>query len=280
MTDTPSDPRAVDRAHRPDAQRGTAAPTPAAALQVKDLNRDHSLLGTGDEGLCGDARDYTPDVAVDGTTRRRGPPRSAGRRLNVFEALSSEAKNGLVEGWIYDNAALAGWYAGPYSNGGASRRRSPKHVRTQEHRGHPVRKSAQRGCHPAGRHRRGERETQVVRPALADQAAARLPLREPRRDPAPGRGVARVPESQRRPDRVPRVPVARVPATAERARRGRSEPNSILDDPPCGYFLTAEQYTGTQPDGTVELRLRLHGITVDAAPGYLVRALGQATSSG
>ena len=49
---------------------------------------------------------------------RRGP--TAGpRHLNVFEALL-RGQNGLVEGWIYDNAALAGWYAGPYSNGGAS----------------------------------------------------------------------------------------------------------------------------------------------------------------
>jgi hypothetical protein len=51
-------------------------------------------------------------------------------------------------------------------------------------------------------------------------------------------------------------------------------PDAILEDPPCGYFLTVEQYTGPQPDGTVELRLNLHGVAVEVAPGYLVRELG------
>ena len=158
----------------------------------------------------------------------------------------------------------------------------PKHVRTQEHRGHPVRKSAQRGCHPAGRHRRGERETQVVRPALADQAAARLPLREPRRDPAPGRGVARVPESQRRPDRVPRrVPVARVPATAERARRGRSgadldprrSPVRLLPD--RGAIHGRRSRTGPWNCGCA-----CTGSRWTRRPGTSFALSGQATSSG
>ena len=48
-----------------------------------------------------------------------GIPVLGPRHLNVYEGLYSEAKNGLIESWIYDNSALAGWYAGPYSNGGA-----------------------------------------------------------------------------------------------------------------------------------------------------------------
>ena len=69
----------------------------------------------------------------------------------------------------------------------------------------------------------GNENREVVRPALARQAGARIPLRQPLHDPAFGRGVARVPESQRRPGRVPRlVPVAAVPAAAEHTRRRRS----------------------------------------------------------
>ena len=51
-------------------------------------------------------------------------------------------------------------------------------------------------------------------------------------------------------------------------------PDAILEDPPCGYFLTVEQYTGPRPEGSVELRLNLHGIAVQVAPDYLVRELG------
>jgi hypothetical protein len=53
-------------------------------------------------------------------------------------------------------------------------------------------------------------------------------------------------------------------------------PEPGLDTPPCGYFLTEEQYSGANPDGTVKLRLELHGIDVFNAPvkgrgrGYLV----------
>jgi hypothetical protein len=54
------------------------------------------------------------------------------------------------------------------------------------------------------------------------------------------------------------------------------EPHEILEDPPCGYFLTPGQYEGPNPDGTVAERLDLHGIDVRHAPdrglgaGYLV----------
>jgi hypothetical protein len=50
------------------------------------------------------------------------------------------------------------------------------------------------------------------------------------------------------------------------------EAGAILEDP--GYFLTEEQYTGARSDGTVGLRLNLHGIAVQLARGYLVRELG------
>jgi hypothetical protein len=48
----------------------------------------------------------------------------------------------------------------------------------------------------------------------------------------------------------------------------------ILEDPPCGYFLTEAQYSGQRPEGTVERRLRLHGIAVERAPGYIGQGPG------
>jgi Zinc carboxypeptidase len=88
----------------------------------QDLNRDHSLLREPEtKAFSAMLRDYTPDVAVDGHNGdSEDLPVLGPRHLNVYEGLYSEAKNRLIESWIYDNAALAGWYAGPYSNGGAS----------------------------------------------------------------------------------------------------------------------------------------------------------------
>src|SRR5205823_100403 len=49
-------------------------------------------------------------------------------------------------------------------------------------------------------------------------------------------------------------------------------PDHIVDPPPCGYFLTPEQYTAANPDGTVQERLALHGIAAERwRTGYLVR---------
>ena len=94
---------------------GRAADTRGSSTG-QDLNRDHSLLREPEtKAFSAMLRDYTPDVAVDGHNGdNEDLPVLGPRHLNVYEALHSEAKNGLIESWIYDNAALAGWYAGPY----------------------------------------------------------------------------------------------------------------------------------------------------------------------
>ncbi len=48
--------------------------------------------------------------------------------------------------------------------------------------------------------------------------------------------------------------------------------NHIIDPPPCGYFLTEEQYSGPRAEGTVGLRLGIHGIAQETRPaGHIVR---------
>ncbi len=88
----------------------------------QDLNRDHSLLREPEtKALSATLRDYTPDVAVDGHNGdNEDLPVLGPRHLNVYRGLHLEAKDNLIERWIYNSAAADGWYVGPYSNGGAS----------------------------------------------------------------------------------------------------------------------------------------------------------------
>ena len=218
----------------------------------------------------------TPDVAVDHNEDDRGPTGPGAAPPQCLRGALSEARNGLVEGWIYDNAALAGWYAGRTATAAPARRRFSETrsdsraswASLSENR--PNAGATRPGATVAGNERRKSYGQLWLIKQLLDyhyenHAAIRRLVAESRAfqranvGPIVFRGAYPWPVFPP----LPSAPDVDAP-----------EPTSILDDPPCGYFLTAEQYTGTQPDGTVELRLSLHGITVDAAPGYLVRALG------
>jgi hypothetical protein len=244
----------------------------------QDLNRDHSLLREPEtKAFAAMLRDYTPDVAVDGHNGdNEDLPVLGPRHLNVYEGLYSEAKNGLVESWIYDNAALAGWYAGPYSNGGASQEtilrntfglKSIVGILSENRPGAGVTRP---GATFAGNENRkaysqlwlikrlldyhDENHSTIRRLVTESLAFQRANV---------GRIVFR--------GSYPWPPFPPLPSAPD---VDAPEAGAILEDPPCGYFLTEEQYTGAQPDGTVELRLNLHGIAVQPAPGYLVRELG------
>ena len=87
-----------------------------------DLNRDHAeLLQPETRAYAEMLRDYTPEVGVDlHEGDSEDLPILSERHLNVAEPLFREGKHGLVEGWLYENAALSGWWHGPYSTGGDS----------------------------------------------------------------------------------------------------------------------------------------------------------------
>jgi hypothetical protein len=244
----------------------------------QDLNRDHSLLREPETKVfAAMLRDYTPDVAVDGHNGdAEDLPVLGPRHLNVFEGLYSEAKNRLIEGWIYDNAALAGWYAGPYSNGGASQEtilRNTFGLKSivgilSENR--PNAGVTRPGATFAGNeNRKSYGQLWLVKQLLEyhyeNHATIRrlvtesLAFQRANTGPIVFRGS---------------YPWPVFPPLPSAPDEDAPEPDAILDDPPCGYFLTEEQYRGAQPAGTVELRLNLHGIAVEGAPGYLVRELG------
>ncbi len=87
----------------------------------QDLNRDHALIEQNEtKGFARMIRDYTPDVLVDNHEGdSEDLPILAARHLNVEESLFEEGKL-MVNKWMYDEAALSGWWMGPYSTGGDS----------------------------------------------------------------------------------------------------------------------------------------------------------------
>jgi Zinc carboxypeptidase len=244
----------------------------------QDLNRDHSLLREPEtKAFSAMLRDYTPDVAVDGHNGdSEDLPVLGPRHLNVFEGLYSEAKNRLIESWIYDNAALAGWYAGPYSNGGASQEtilrntfglKSIVGILSENRGGAGVTRP---GATFAGNeNRKAYSQLWLIKQLLEyhyeNHATIRRLVAESRAFQRAHAGPIVFRGS------YPWPPFPPLPSAPD---VDAPEPDAILEDPPCGYFLTGEQYTGARPEGTVELRLNLHGIAVEPAPGYLVSELG------
>jgi hypothetical protein len=248
----------------------------------QDLNRDHSLLREPEtKALAAVLRDYTPDVGIDGHNGdSEDLPVLGPRHLNVYEGIYSEAKNGLVESWIYDNAAAAGWWAGPYSNGGASQETILRNTfglknvigLLSENRGSAG--VTRPGATAAGNeNRKSYGQLWLVKRVLdyhrdnLSTIQARIAESIAFQKANAGRIVFR--GSYPWPVFPPLLSAPDVDAP---------QPNAILEDPPCGYFLTEEQFSGLRAQGTVEHRLRLHGIGVERAPasiaggpGYLVR---------
>jgi hypothetical protein len=247
----------------------------------QDLNRDHSLLREPEtKALAAVLRDYTPDVGIDGHNGdTEDLPVLGPRHRNVFEGLYAKVKNGLIEGWIYQNAALAGWYSGPYSNGGASEETILRNTfglknivgMLSENRG--MAGATRPGATAAeNRQRQSYGQLWLVRkvleyhhrnlPAIRQVIAGSVAFQTANEGPVVFRGS------------YPWPPFPPLPSAPD---EDAPEPSMILDDPPCGYYLTEQQYSGARPEGTVALRLRLHGIDVVRAPvkgrgpGHIVR---------
>jgi Zinc carboxypeptidase len=241
----------------------------------QDLNRDHSLLREPEtKAFAAVLRDYTPDVAVDGHNGdTEDLPLLGPRHLNVYEGVYSEIKNRLIESRLYGNAALAGWYAGPYSNGGASQEtilRNTFGLKSvvgilSENREAPG--ETRPGATAAeNENRRTYGQLWVIK-QLLDYHRDELPRIQRLiadsiafQTSNTGRIVFR--------GSYPWPPFPPLPSAPDVDAPG---PGMILEDPPCGYLLSREQYSGQRPEGTVAQRLRLHGIAVESAPGYVGR---------
>jgi hypothetical protein len=93
-------------------------------LTGQDLNRDHSLLREPETFAFSEMlRDYTPEAAFDGhefgNSRAGDLPVLPPRHLNVARPIFEESRS-LVEGWMYGNGSKDGWWFCPYGceNGG------------------------------------------------------------------------------------------------------------------------------------------------------------------
>ncbi len=239
----------------------------------QDLNRDHSLLREPEtKAFAAMLRDYTPDAAVDGHNGdSEDLPVLGPRHLNVYEGIYSEAKNRLIESRIYNNAALAGWWAGPYSNGGASQEtilRNTFGLKSvvgilSENREAPG--DTRPGATAAGNENRRTYGQLWLAKQVLDYHRDELPTIQRLIAESIAFQTANVGRVVFR-GAYPWPPFPPLPSAPD---VDAPTPEMILEDPPCGYFLSREQYSEQRPEGTVERRLELHGIAVRRAPGYI-----------
>jgi hypothetical protein len=242
----------------------------------QDLNRDHSLIRQPETFAFAEfLRDYTPDAAVDGhefgDNNTGDLPLLWPRHLNVAQTVHDQAKD-VVQGWMYDHAAVDGWWPVPYPVGlgeetilrntlglknvtgillesrvsGGATRPAEGASNSQANRRRKVYSHLWTYRNLLDYHRANLAAIQASRDAgIAFQISntGRIVFRGSRDvEPTPGPGE--------------NPPPVNTPG-----------PEQILETPPCGYRLTEQQYTETRTDGRpVQDRLAAHGIVVKPKP--------------
>ena len=246
-----------------------------------DLNRDHAGLEQPEtKAFAAMLRDYTPEVGIDlHEGDSEDLPILSARHLNVFEPLFAEGKNGLIEGWMYDNAALSGWWAGPYSTGGDSHEGILRNTfglkntvgMLAENRAAGGATRPAEGTTLANRNRKSygslweEFQTLeyywVRRAQIHAAVESAIAFNIANTGPAFLRGAYPWPS-------FPAFPPHGLPDV------DAPTPERTIDPAPCGYFLTEAQYSGPLEAGTIELRLGVHGIAQETRPaGHIVRLI-------
>ena len=257
----------------------------------QDLNRDHSLLREPEtKAFSGMLRDYTPDSAFDGhefgNNQAGDLPVLPPRHQNVAQSIFDASQNMIVD-WMYANGSADGWWYCPYGcqGGGAVGLSEETILRNAMGLKHTTgslleARSAGGATRPNEGNAQNNRRRKTYSalytyqefldyyrahaPAIQQAIADSIAFQTSNTGRIVFRGSRPIPAF---PPPHPGESPPPVDAPA---------PEQILEDPPCGYFLTPEQYTGPNPDGAVAERLDLHGIRVNQAPdrglgaGYLV----------
>jgi hypothetical protein len=232
----------------------------------QDLNRDHARLTQPETFAFAEfVRDYTPEVMVDGhhfgNNNTCDLPLLQPRHLNAAPSVHNESKNGLVEGWFYDHS-VEGWWPCPYPAApipGAS-----SFTRVNGLKNMII--TLVEGRSPAGPTRPGEAGGENRR-RLAyshlwsiQQALDYHRANLPRIQQAIADGIA-FQESDVGPvvlDGDWPLPAFPAPHPGDSPPATRPPgPGQLLDPAPCGYLVTAEQYTTPLDDsGTLPVELR------------------------
>jgi hypothetical protein len=258
----------------------------------QDLNRDFSLIREPETfGFVRMLRDYQPVAGFDGhefgNNQAGDLPVLFPRHLNVAPPVFDQAKD-LVEGWLYEKGSEDGWWYCPYGcqGGGAVGLSQETILRNTmglmnvvgilleaRSAGGPTRPAETTS--PANRKRKTfsalynyheffdyylANEADIIQ--ATDQGAELQTLNQGR---IVFRGSYDVPAfPPPHPGESP--PPPEVP-----------DPDQILEEPPCGYLLTEEQYNGPRTDGpaglttTLAERIEAHGWRVQTRPsGYMV----------
>jgi hypothetical protein len=246
----------------------------------QDLNRDYAEITQPEtKGFVAMLRDYTPEVLVDAHEGdSEDLPILTARSLNVPKPFYDEGKEQMVEGWMYGHAATDGWWMGPYSTGGDSHEGILRNTGALKNTMSMLGEARASGgvTRPAESTNLANRNRKVYAHLWENYQgleyyAARLPIVHNLIQQSIAYNVSNTgPVVLRGSYPWPYNPVNGANTGLPDVDAVTSD--HVLDPPPCAYFLTPEQYTGANPDGTVEERLRLHGIAVETWPnGYLVR---------
>jgi hypothetical protein len=259
----------------------------------QDLNRDHSLLTQPETfALAAMLRDYDPEAAFDGhefgNSQAGDLPVLPPRHLNVAQSIFDVSK-GMMEDWLYSHGSADGWWYCPYGcqgggNVGLSQetilrntlglKNTVSMLLEARSSGGPTRPNEVSA--PNNRRRKTysalytyHRFLDFFRANQAEILQTKLEAIEfqiSNTGPIVFRG-SRTIEAFPPPHPGENPPPEEIP-----------EEDQILEEPPCGYVLTEEQYLGPRDDGpegmvtTLADRIAAHGWRVRHREkgGYLV----------
>jgi hypothetical protein len=258
----------------------------------QDLNRDYSLITQPETfAFVEMMRDYTPQAAFDGhefgNSQAGDLPMLPPRHLNVGQSIFDESQN-MIVGWMYEEGANDGWWPCPYGcrNGGAVGLSQETILRNTMGLKNVIgslleARSSGGVTRPDelniqnNRRRKGYSQlwtyNRFLDYALANQAAIEEAIEEAIEFQISNTGPIVFRGSRPIPD-FPEPHPGQDPPPEE-----NPTPDQILEDPPCGYLVSRDQYNEPRTDGatTVGERIEAHGWSVKLRQeagqrGYLV----------
>ncbi len=255
----------------------------------QDLNRDHSLLRQPETfGFAQALRDYDAEAAFDGHefgNQNAGDlPVLMPRHLNVPQEIFDRSKS-MIEDFFYVRGSEEGWWYCPYGCQGGGNVGLSQETILRNTLGLKNTVASLLEARSSGGPTRPDESTQENRRRKTYSAmftyhefldwvrANQDELVQGKKDAAEWQKSNTGPVVARGSREVPAFP---APHPGE-APPPTDAPVGLMEEPPCGYLLSEEQYKTVLADSapgfptTVEDRLAAHGIRVDArASDYLV----------